>query len=66
MFLAMNAAVFPDSGPIAESVIASLEGVRYPGERVLRIREENRKLGIPVDETTWAEVEALAATRHQN
>jgi 3-dehydro-L-gulonate 2-dehydrogenase len=61
MFLALNAAAFPDAGPIAEAVIASLAGVRYPGERVLRIREENLAFGIPVDETTWGKVEALAA-----
>ena len=60
MFLALNAAAFPDAGPIAESVIASLGGVRYPGERVLRIREENLALGIPVDESTWALMEAMA------
>jgi len=61
MFLAMNAAAFPDAAPIAESVIASLAGLRYPGERVLRIRQENLASGIPVDEATWAKVEALAA-----
>lgn len=62
MFLALNAAAFPDAGGIAEGVIASLGGVRYPGERVLRIREESRTLGIPVDEATWAKVEELAGT----
>jgi 3-dehydro-L-gulonate 2-dehydrogenase len=60
VFLAMNAAAFSDAGPIAERVIASLGGVRYPGERVLRTREENLLLGIPVDEATWAKVETLA------
>ena len=60
MFLALNTAAFPDAGPIAEGVIASLGCVRYPGERVLRIREENLALGIPVHEATWGEVEALA------
>lgn len=60
MFLGMNTAAFPDAGTIAEGIIASLEGGRYPGEHVLRIRDENLALGIPVDETTWAEVEALA------
>jgi len=61
MFLALNTAAFSDAGPIAEGVIESLGGVRYPGQRVLRIREENLALGIPVDENTWNEVEALAA-----
>ncbi len=30
--------------------------VRYPGEGVLRTREENDRLGIPVDEPIWAEI----------
>ena len=59
MFLALNSGAFPDAGPIAESVVASLGSVRYPGERALRMREENSLLGIPVDEATWAKVEAL-------
>jgi 3-dehydro-L-gulonate 2-dehydrogenase len=33
--------------------------VRYPGERVLRVREENRRLGIPVDSETWDAVQRL-------
>ena len=33
---------------------------RYPGEGVLRTREENRRLGVPVDEAVWDEVRALA------
>ncbi len=60
MFLALNTAAFPDAGPIAEGVINSLGHVRYPGERVLRVREENLALGIPVDEATWRKVEVLA------
>ena len=61
MFLALDAAALPDAGPIAQGVIASLGGARYPGERVLRVREENLALGIPVDDAAWAEVAALAA-----
>jgi 3-dehydro-L-gulonate 2-dehydrogenase len=63
MFLAMNASAFPDAAAIADGVIASLEGGRYPGERVLRIRQENLARGIPVDEATWVKIEALAARR---
>ena len=59
MFLALNAAAFPDAAPIAEGVIASLGPLRYPGERVLKTRAENLALGIPVDETTWTKVQAL-------
>jgi 3-dehydro-L-gulonate 2-dehydrogenase len=32
---------------------------RYPGESVLRTREDNRRRGIPVDETVWDEIRAL-------
>lgn len=60
MFLALNAAAFPEAGAISEDVIASLGGLRYPGERVLRVREENLALGIPVDDVTWNTVKALA------
>ena len=59
MFLALNAGAFPDAGTIAGGVVLSLGGTRYPGERVLRAREENLALGIPVDEKTWGKVEAL-------
>ena len=59
MFVALNVTAFPDAGPIAESVIASLGGMRYPGERVLQVREENLRLGIPVEDATWKTVEAL-------
>lgn len=27
--------------------------VRYPGENTLRLREENRRLGLPIDEAVW-------------
>ncbi len=62
MFLALNSAAFPDAGQIAEGVISSLSGTRYPGERVLRIRDENLALGVPVDEATWGKIEALTAS----
>jgi len=60
MFLALNIAAFPDAAPIAGGIIASLRGIRYPGQRVLRAREENLALGVPVDEVTWHKIEALA------
>jgi 3-dehydro-L-gulonate 2-dehydrogenase len=50
---------------IADEVVSSLhrsrpaeEGrsVRYPGENTLRLREENRRLGLPVDEAVWSEI----------
>jgi len=30
--------------------------VRYPGENTLRLREENRRMGLPVDEAVWEEI----------
>jgi len=35
------------------------ERVRYPGERVLKTREENARLGIPVDPSVWDEVQKM-------
>jgi len=35
------------------------EKANYPGERTLRTREENERLGIPVDEAYWAEIKAM-------
>ncbi len=53
---------------IADEIVASVtsckpakEGntVRYPGEKTLRTRAENRRLGLPVDTALWAEIAAL-------
>lgn len=53
---------------IADAVVQSLHNsspvergrpVRYPGENSLRLREENRRLGLPVDERVWAEICAM-------
>jgi len=33
--------------------------VRYPGERVLKTREENMRLGIPVDPAVWEQVQKM-------
>ncbi len=35
--------------------------VYYPGERSVKTREENLKLGIPVDDGVWAKVKELAS-----
>jgi 3-dehydro-L-gulonate 2-dehydrogenase len=32
------------------------ENPRYPGQNILRTREENKKRGIPVDEQVWEEI----------
>jgi 3-dehydro-L-gulonate 2-dehydrogenase len=33
--------------------------VRYPGEQTLALREENLRLGVPVEEALWARLLAL-------
>jgi 3-dehydro-L-gulonate 2-dehydrogenase len=47
---------------IADEVVESLhcsrpaeagKAVRYPGEHTLRLREENRRLGLPIEESVW-------------
>ncbi|MGB8032088.1 MAG: 3-dehydro-L-gulonate 2-dehydrogenase [Terracidiphilus sp.] len=68
MFLALNPRAFgpaPEAEWIADSVVASLHDcrpakhggkVRYPGEQTLQIREENTRLGLPVEPAVWAEI----------
>ena len=38
---------------IADAVLDSLKGARHPGEQTLRLREENLRLGLPVEEAIW-------------
>ena len=38
------------------SLIDENSPVRYPGERVLQIRQENLQKGIPVDSRIWKEI----------
>jgi 3-dehydro-L-gulonate 2-dehydrogenase len=71
MFLAIHPqALGPESerADIVDGIIASLhnskaatEGkhVRYPGEQTLRIRAENRELGLPVEASVWTEILAM-------
>jgi 3-dehydro-L-gulonate 2-dehydrogenase len=75
MFLALNPAAFgppaleiDKTAAIADAVVASLHNakpaepgkpVRYPGEETLRIREENRRLGLPVESAVWSEILAM-------
>jgi len=71
MFIAIDLRTAGDAArfeQIADEVVASLrrsrsseEGkpVRYPGENTLRLREENRRLGLPIDEAVWAEIEKM-------
>ena len=50
---------------IADEVVESLhrtrtaeagKTVRYPGENTMRLREENHRLGLPVEEAVWDEI----------
>lgn len=71
MFIVINPKALGDAvslEKIADEVVDSLhrsdaveasKPVRYPGENTLRLREENRRLGLPVDETVWAEICAM-------
>lgn len=71
IFFALNPAAFGPASQaeaIADAVVASLHNsrpatpnrkVRYPGERTLRIREENLRLGLPVEAAVWAEILAF-------
>ena len=52
---------------IAEGILTSLrettpadpvKPVRYPGEQTLRLREENLRLGVPVDPEIWRQIKA--------
>jgi 3-dehydro-L-gulonate 2-dehydrogenase len=54
----------------AEGILASLreaapvdpgKPVRYPGEETLRLREENLRLGVPVDPEIWEQVNGRVA-----
>jgi len=68
MFLAINPAALGDEArlkQIADEIIASLhqsrpaekgKKIRYPGERVLQIRAENRRLGLPVEPAVWEQI----------
>ncbi|MDP9039245.1 MAG: Ldh family oxidoreductase, partial [Acidobacteriota bacterium] len=49
-------------GRVADGILGSLREVtlvdaarpvRYPGEQTVRVREENLRLGVPVDEANW-------------
>jgi 3-dehydro-L-gulonate 2-dehydrogenase len=66
VFVAMNpAAVGGCTDDVLDGIADSLHrcspqgSVRYPGQRTLQIRAENMRLGLPVDEVVWTEIEAL-------
>jgi len=71
MFVTMNPAAFgpaPRAAQIADEIVASLHNcpaapqqvkVRYPGEQMLRTREENMRLGLPVEPEVWNRILAI-------
>ena len=71
MFVAMDPRALGDEArmeQIADEVVDSLQRsraaevgkpVRYPGENTLRLRAENRRMGLPVDEGVWAEISVM-------
>lgn len=70
MFLVIdpaNLAAASELNRIADSIVDSLrqatpidpaKPIRYPGEQTLQLREENMRLGVPVDEDIWQQVSA--------
>jgi 3-dehydro-L-gulonate 2-dehydrogenase len=72
VFIAINPAALGDEASldrIANEIVASVQNsqpadhnkpVRYPGENTLRLREENTRLGLPIDPGLWNEILALA------
>jgi 3-dehydro-L-gulonate 2-dehydrogenase len=72
IFLAIDPSSFttrPDLARIADGILESLHTatpidpanpVRYPGEQTFHLREENLRLGVPVDPEVWAKLQALS------
>lgn len=68
MFIVIHPAALgatADADRIADEIVAALHAAapvevgrrpRYPGEQTLRLREENLRLGIPVDEAIWQQI----------
>ncbi len=71
IFLAIDPSSFaarPDLSRIADGILNSLREatpidpatpVRYPGEQTFQLREENLRLGVPVDPEAWSKLQAL-------
>jgi len=71
MFLTLNPAAFgplSQAEKIADGVVESLHNsrpaapngkVRYPAEHSLRIREDNLRLGLPIEPKVWVEILAF-------
>ena len=73
VFLAIQPAALGEKellAQIPDAIVASLHRsrptqpgrpVRYPGENTLRLREENLRLGLPIDPAVWSAICELAA-----
>jgi 3-dehydro-L-gulonate 2-dehydrogenase len=71
VFFAIHPQAFgpdPRVDKLADDIVASIHStkpikpgtkMRYPGEKTIAIREENMRLGIPIDRALWDEVLAL-------
>jgi 3-dehydro-L-gulonate 2-dehydrogenase len=72
IFLAIDPSSFAvraDLDRMADGILDSLRDatpidpakpVRYPGEQTLHLRQENLRLGVPVNPEVWAKLQALA------
>lgn len=72
IFLAIDpsrVAAAAELNQIADNIVASLQHatpidpahpVRYPGQKTLQLREENMRLGVPVDEKLWRQLHELS------
>ncbi len=70
-FIAIHPAALGDSArqaQIADDIVASVHAaqpadpdnpVRYPGEQTLRLRAENLREGLPVEESTWSTISEM-------
>jgi len=71
VFLAFDLSAFGSADTTAESIEQIIEfvqaatrtiggeNIRYPGERTLQTRTENRLLGIPVEPALWNEIQKM-------
>jgi 3-dehydro-L-gulonate 2-dehydrogenase len=62
-FMAVGAALSPITGQViaelqSQAQIAG-EDLRYPGQRVLQVRQENLQKGVPIDPAIWAQVQEM-------
>ena len=71
VFIAIDLDSFPDKEELLRQIDLTLQDMKtsapvsadrpvyYPGENMMRTREENMRQGIPVDETIWGKVLAM-------